>query len=310
MIAALVRIALLLALASASVVSAPRAAAADDQRHILVLGRISDDPKLHYEQLKPLLDYVVPRMADVGIREGRVLMARDAQQMASYLRRGQVDWVTETAGTAMLLQQRGGAQPMLLTERDGVSRYRTLFLVRADSGLNSLDDLRGRSVAFQNNASTSAYFVPTIELLRHGMSLSLLLSPMDKPDGDSVGYVFARSELNIGAWVHKRLVDAGAMSELDWDNPERVPPTFRRDLVVIHRSEPVPRALEMVRGDLDPRVQARLREVLVEASTDPSAREALRYFFRTTRFLPIDADDRRALDRLREGVSQVRAVVE
>ena len=60
---------------------------ADDDR-VLVLGRISDDPKAHYEQLKPLLDYVVPRMADVGIREGRILMARDAQQMASYLRRG------------------------------------------------------------------------------------------------------------------------------------------------------------------------------------------------------------------------------
>ena len=70
-----------------------------DDAHVLVLGRISDDPKAHYEQLKPLLDYVVPRMADVGIREGRILMARDAQQMNSYLRRGRVDWVTETAGT-------------------------------------------------------------------------------------------------------------------------------------------------------------------------------------------------------------------
>ena len=44
---------------------------------VLVLGRISDDPKAHYEQLKPLLDYLVPRMADVGIRRGRILMARD-----------------------------------------------------------------------------------------------------------------------------------------------------------------------------------------------------------------------------------------
>lgn len=288
----------------------PTAAAADDQRHILVLGRISDDPKTHYEQLKPLLDYVVPRMADVGIREGRVLMARDAQQMASYLRRGQVDWVTETAGTAMLLQERGGAQPLLLTERDGVSSYRTVFFVRRDSGLKALEDLRGRSVAFQNNASTSAYFVPAIELLRRQMSLSLLLSPMDKPSGSTVGYVFARSELNIGAWVHKRLVDAGTMSALDWNNPARLPVSYRKDLEIIHTTEPVPRALEMVRGDLDPKVQARLREVLMQAAGDPQAAEALRYFFRTTRFMPIDADTRAVLDRLRSGVAEVRAGVE
>jgi phosphonate transport system substrate-binding protein len=286
------------------------AVAADNPRHILVLGRISDDPKAHYEQLKPLLDYVVPRMADVGIREGRVLMARDAQQMASYLRRGQVDWVTETAGTAMLLEQRGNAQPLLLTERDGVSRYRTVFFVRRDSGLKDLEDLRGRSVAFQNNASTSAYFVPAIELLRRKLSLSLLLSPMDKPSDRMVGYVFARSELNIGAWVHKRLVDAGTMSDIDWNNPARVPPSFRKDLEVIYTSEPVPRALEMVRSDLDPKVQARLREVLIEAAGDPGAREALQYFFRTTRFMPIDDEARRVLDRIRAGVVQVRADVE
>ncbi len=306
----MVRLLALFAALSSLAGAVPSAAAADDSRHILVLGRISDDPKTHYEQLKPLLDYVVPRMADVGIREGRVLMARDAQQMASYLRRGQVDWVTETAGTAMLLQQRGDAQPLLLTERDGVSRYRGVLFVRRDSGLGSLEDLRGRSVAFQNNASTSAYFLPTIELLRRKLSLSLLLSPMDKPSDRTVGYVFARSELNVGAWVHKRLVDAGTMSDIDWANPQRVPPSFRKDLELIHISEPVPRALEMVRGDLDPRVQARLREVLIEAAADPQAREALQYFFRTTRFMPIDDQTLQVLRRLSIGVAQVRADVE
>lgn len=306
----LARLAALLMALSGLTGHVPAAAAADDSRHILVLGRISDDPKTHYEQLKPLLDYVVPRMADVGIREGRVLMARDPQQMASYLRRGQVDWVTETAGTAMLLQERSGAQPMLLTERDGVSSYRTVFFVRRDSGLRTLEDLRGRSVAFQNNASTSAYFVPAIELLRRRMSLSLLLSPMDKPSGGSVGYVFARSELNIGAWVHKRLVDAGTMSDIDWNNAARLPPSYRRDLEVVHITGPVPRALEMVRSDLDPKVQARLRELLIEAASDPRAAEALKYFFRTTRFMPIDQDTRTVLAGLRSGVAQVRADVE
>ena len=99
--------------------ASPPARAADP--HVLVLGRISDDPKAHYEQLKPLLDYIVPRMADVGITEGRILMAGDLQQMTSYLRRGRVDWVTETSANAMRLQERAGATPILLTERDGVS---------------------------------------------------------------------------------------------------------------------------------------------------------------------------------------------
>lgn len=277
---------------------------------VLVLGRISDDPKAHYEQLKPLLDYVVPRMADVGIREGRVLMARDAQQMQSYMRRGRVDWVTETAGTAMVLADRGGAQPLLMTERDGVAGYRTLYFVRADSPVREIDDLRGRSIAFQNRFSTSSYYVPAIELLDRGLRLEVLLSPMDRPAPDSVGYVFGRSELNVSAWVHKGLVDAGAMSNLDWMNPQRVPPSYRRDFRIVRETPEFPRALEMVRGDLEPRVRERLREVLLGAADDPDAREALLRFFKTTRFVPIDAPTTRALDGLRRGVARVSREVE
>ena len=283
-------------------------AASDDQ--VLVLGRISDDPKTHYEQLKPLLDYVVPRMRDVGITEGRILMARDVQQMTSYLRRGRVDWATETAGTAMRLQERARARPLLLTERGGVDRYRGVFFVRRDSGLEKLADLTGRTVAFQNTASTSAYFAPAVELLDAGQRLEILLSPMDRPALDSVGYVFARSEMNVATWVHKGLVDAGVVSNLDWEDIRRMPPAFRGDFRIIHETPDYPRALEMVRGDMDPKVEARLREVLLQAANDPDAREALQLFFRTTRFMPVDSVSQQALDHLRQGVLRVREQVE
>ena len=154
------------------VVMAAAAQAAPDpveSRHVLVLGRISDNPKAHHAQLQPLLDYVVPRMRDVGITEGRILMAPDAQQMASYLRRGRVDWVSETAGTAMLLEQRAQARPLLLTERDGVSHYHSVFFARRDSGLRTLKDLSGHNVAFQRPSSTSAYFVPAANQIPLGL---------------------------------------------------------------------------------------------------------------------------------------------
>jgi phosphonate transport system substrate-binding protein len=293
----------LLVVASAGPVAA-------EPRNVLVLGRISDDPQAHYEQLKPLLDYVVSRMGDVGITEGRVLMARDVQQMQSYLRRGRVDWVTETASGAMLLEKRAGAQPLLLTERDGVSRYHTVYFARRDSGIRALDDLRGHSIAFQNRQSTSAYFVPAAELLAHGMKLEVLLSPRDQPEATSVGYLFARSELNMSSWVHKRLVDAGAMSNIDWNSTRRVPESFKRDFVIIGESAPFPRALEMVRGDLETRVAERLRDVLLEASRDPAAAPALQRFFRTTAFLPVDAETRTELERLHSGVLRVTSEVE
>ena len=288
----------------------PPGALANEDDNVLVLGRISDNPKAHYEQLKPLLDYVVPRMRDVGITEGRILMARDARQMASYLRRGRVDWVTETSGTAMQLQQQAGAVPMLITERNGVDRYRTIFFVRRDSSIDSLEDLPGHSIAFQNNASTSAYFVPATELLERGLPMEILLSPMDRPAPGSVGYLFARSELNISTWVDKHLVDAGVMSDLDWENPRRMPPAYRSAMKIIHETGDYPRAVEMARGDLDERVRERLQQVLAGAADDPAAREPMLRFFKTTRFLPVDEQAGKALESLRMGIGRVGREIE
>lgn len=277
---------------------------------VLVLGRISDDPKSHYEQLKPLLEYVVPRMAGVGIRSGRILMARDFQQMASYMRRGRVDWVTETSGNAVLLEQRANARSMLVSERDGASRYHSLFFVRTDSPISTLKDLSGHSVAFQSPYSTSAYYLPASMLLESGQRMDLLLSPMDRPPADAVGYVFARTELNIATWVHKGLVDAGVLSNLDWISPQSLPPAFAADFRIIAESQDVPRALVLARAGLNQKVEARLREVLMEASNDPDAGEAMRLFLGTSRFLPISSENRQALDHLGAGVARVRREVE
>jgi len=275
-------------------------------QEVLVLGRISDDPRQHYEALRPLLDYVVPRMKDVGIREGRVLMARDAQQMISYLRRHRVDWLTETPAMAVAYRERAGAQILLSTERGGGDSYHSVFFVRRDSGIRTLQDLKGRSIAFQNLYSTSSYVAPAAELLNAGLQLDLLLSPMDRPEPESVGYLFARSEANISTWVHKRLVDAGAFANLDWNDLHRLPESFRDDLAVIHETAPFPRAVEVVRPGLDPRIQARLKQVLLDARDDPQARVALLSFFGTNGFKPLDAGAEASLARLAVGVREVR----
>ena len=293
---------LILLVGFAIVVGLPDRVRAEETSGVLVLGRVSDDPKSQYEQMKVLLDYVVERMADVGIREGRVLMARDAVQMASYLRRDRVDWVSETAAAGMLLQQRAGAETLVLSERNGIRRYHTIYFSRRDSLIKSIDQLRGHRIAFQNRTSTSAYFIPAMELLDLGLPMEVLGSPFDAPVESSVGYVFGRTERNIATWVHKGLVDVGAVSNLDWSNPQHIPEFFKSDLVIIHESEEVPRGVEMVRKDLDARVRARLHDVLLEMGNDPVAIAKLARFQQSLKFFDLDERDRRDLKRLHTGV--------
>lgn len=280
------------------------------ERDVLVLGRISDDPRRHYDQLQPLLDYLVPRMHDVGIRDGRILMARDVQQMQAHLRRGRVDWVTETPAMAVTLVDRANARVLLATERTGVASYRTIFLARRDSNINDLASLAGRAVAFQSVASTSAYTVPAMMLLEAGLRPEVMISPLDTPARDSVGYVFARTEFNITTWVERGIVDAGAVSNLDWDEVLVRSPAMADSMHIIAESGPVPRGLELVREGIEPQVERRLRELLLAASDDPEARPALQAFFDTTRFIEVDAEIDRQLGELRVGMQRIREEME
>jgi phosphonate transport system substrate-binding protein len=185
-----------------------------------------------------------------------------------------------------------------------------VFFVRRDSTIASLRDLRGHSIAFRDSASPSAYFVPAIELLQQGMSLQRLLSPMDRPDGKSVGFVLGGTDLNLVAWVSHGLVDAGAMGQARFDDAAAMPASLRSAFRIIGTSNAYPLALEVSRSDLEPRVRERLRELLIRAAADPDAREALLQFSTTTRFLPIDGADGTTLRNLRTGIARVRAEVE
>ncbi|WP_184408070.1 phosphate/phosphite/phosphonate ABC transporter substrate-binding protein [Xanthomonas sp. 3075] len=286
------------------------ATAAEAPSSVLVLGRISDDPATHYDQLKPLLDYVVPRMREVGIRRGEILMAPDARQMSSYLRRGRVDWVSETTGAAMLLEQRGSARPLVMSERGGVREVNTVFFVRRDSPIQSLRQLRGHTLALQDASSTTGYLMPMLELMRSGISCDVLLSPDDTRVLGSVGYLVVGSTLNIASLVHKRMIDAGAFSNLDWDDERHLPAAFKRDFRIVHRSASLPRAVEMVREGMDPAVERRLRAVLLQAASDPKAAPALKRFFDTTAFHPLDDASRQRLQALSAEVQRVRSRVE
>lgn len=278
-------------------------------REVLVLGRVSDNPRRHAESMLPMLDYVVPRMRSVGIREGRILMARDAHQMQSYLRRQRVDWVSETAGMATEYQRRVGAQLLLLSDRGG-AHYHGVFLTWKGSGITSLELLRGHSIAFQNAYSTSSYVLPAAALLREGIELDVLLSPLDRPAPGRVGYLFSRREENILTWVQKRLVDAGAFSNLDLEFAEQRHPGISADLEIFHRTRDVPRAIEVVAPGLAPAVRERLREVLLAAGDDPAATATLARFFGTRRFLPIDEQSEQELGELRADIELVRERLE
>jgi phosphonate transport system substrate-binding protein len=278
--------------------------------HTLVLGKVSDNPKKHYKNLKPMVDYVVPKMDDLGVTEGKVLMARDNKQIVSYLRQGRLDWITETVFSALIYQEKAGAEFLLRKWKKGHAEYHSILFARKDSDIKSLADLKGKVVAFEDPGSTSAYYIPASILIREGLKLVQLSSPREKPPADMVGYVFSGEEVNTSMWVHKGLVDVGAFANLDWDKNEAVDKTLKKDLQIFFRSKSFPRAVEVVRKDLDPKIKKRLKEVLLAASDKPEGKKALKAYQKTKKFDEFNKKSMAGIEEAKELMKIVKAELE
>ena len=265
----------------------------------LVIGRVSNNPAKNYAELKPLVDYVAAHMKDLGVTEGAVLLAKNKEEMTKLFLEGKVDWATKGIFQALYYVQASNAEMLLRSWREGVPSYYTVIFARKDHGIRSLNDLKGKKIAFQDRGSTSAYFVPLAMFKQAGFELTELDSPRSKVPPGQVGFAFAREELNIATWVHQRIADAGAFHNQDWDNPEHNPEAMKQDMTIIQKSKPLPRMIEVVRKDLEPNIKMRLKEILLKVHEDPKAKQALKSYSSTTKFDDIEGEANAGVEEAR-----------
>jgi phosphonate transport system substrate-binding protein len=77
-----------------------------------------------------------------------------------------------SAYAATWLDTNGAVQPILTLEQvDGSVAYTSILVVRADSGLTNLAEMRGKSLAWADPNSTSGYLIPRFELRREGIGV-------------------------------------------------------------------------------------------------------------------------------------------
>ncbi len=261
-----------------------------NRKNRLVIGRVSDNPKKHYKRVKAIVDYAATKLKDFGITEGAVLLCKNNEEVIKYLNEGKIDWVTETPFSAIIYANNCDVEIALRRWKKGVAEYKCVFFAQNESKIKSLDDLKGKKIAFEDQGSTSAYFWPKLILMETGFDLIELHSPKQAFSNDKTGYLFAGGELNISAWVYKGLADAGAFSNLDWDDIDDTPYAYKENLKLIYQSKPFPRAVELFSNRMKPELKNRIKEILLNAHNDPEAKEALTIYSKTTKFDKITED--------------------
>ena len=278
---------------------APASRILGHKKGVIVVGRVSEDPKKHFPRLEKMANYLAGRLAPLGISKGAAFVAQSNQDIIEALRNGAVDLVSETAFSAVRFSRETGAEIILREWKGGKAEYRTLFIARTDSGIETLADLRGKTIAFEDRGSTSAFLLPLAILRREGQTDVELPSPRDKPPTGKIGYAFARGEVNILAWVVTGLTNAGTLSSHDWEDLARTPTALKGGLRVFHATQPIIRSLLVARKGLDGELKARIEKVLLAMHMDPTGREVLKAYNRVARYDRIVGEAARSLEEVR-----------
>ena len=103
------------------------------------------------------------------------------------------------------VRSNGKTLPLVQREEDAV--FKSVFITSKDSGINKLDDLKGKTLSFGSQSSTSGHLMPR----------SYLLAAKIDPDKDLKRISFSGAHDATIAAVASGKVDAGALNVSVWN---------------------------------------------------------------------------------------------
>ncbi|MDA0978470.1 MAG: PhnD/SsuA/transferrin family substrate-binding protein, partial [Proteobacteria bacterium] len=218
-----------------------------------------DTPTSRVSKIRPLADHIAKGLNWEPSRV-RIFIARSIEAVADMMLNEQADLLVDSTYPTLLVQQRARSHIILQSPVDGQRTYSSLIVVPANEQLRTLDDLRGRMIALQEEYSTSGYLVPAALLTEAGFRLQRVLTPDDVAE-DAIGFQFSGDEENTLAMLRDGLVVAGAISSQDY---EQLPAEVQNEFRVIARSRAVPRKLASIRDGFDAKLLDRLTRILID----------------------------------------------
>jgi phosphonate transport system substrate-binding protein len=274
-------VALIVGLAGAASVAAQVREGAEGKT--LSLGLVSETHREEIQKhFQDFVRYVTRKLSSGSAIEGRVVIASTHFELAKLLEQRKVDFYMESAYPTYVINFVHGAGKLLLRRwKGGLADYYSVIFTRSDSAIKRVEDLKGKTIVFEDAGSTSGYLLPKLFLQKRGLKLTEKGRFSPDSVATDVGYVFARSQEKLVDAVLGKQAAAGAFSN---DDLSALDEKKKLDIGVLAQTDRLPRHLLSVRGDLAPALVGRLESILLAMHDDAEGQKILRKTDGTTKF--------------------------
>lgn len=186
------------------------------------------------------------------------------------MRNGDADISFMGALPFVLAEAEIGAEPLLSEIYRGAPTYRGRIFVRRDSGIATLADLRGKTIAFADPISESGYLFPLDTFVQEG----LFAEPSEAEDFFGRIY-FAGGYQQAMQAMAEGLVDAAGVSQFA---DLLLTPEQQQAVIWIAETDLIPSHLVIARPGLDPALKDRFVAAML-ALNEPENRALLAYVY-------------------------------
>ncbi|GAB4490561.1 MAG: hypothetical protein OHK006_23550 [Thermodesulfovibrionales bacterium] len=214
----------------------------DADTGLLRLGVVPiETPAVMFKRFSPLAEYLSKQLN----RRVDLKVAVDFQGAVRDIGQGVTQVCFMTPSTYIEANAKFGVQTLVKALRDGKPYQHSVIVTRADSGIQQIEDLKGKSFAFGDPHSTSSHIVPRAMLHNAGIEVSDLLYYNYLGHHDDVARAVLNGDFDAGG-----IMEATAQKFTDLG------------LRVLKASEDVPEFNFCVNPALDPKTAEALKAAL------------------------------------------------
>jgi phosphonate transport system substrate-binding protein len=218
------------------------------------------------DRYEPLANYISKKL---GIKIRLKVLPRYGNIIDNFVSEG-MDGAFFGSFTYALAHARLGVEVLARpVDTEGRSTYHGLILVRKDSLIRTIDDMRGKRFAFVDKATTAGYLLPLAYFKKYGIA-------------DYRSYLkevyFAGTHEGVIDDVLNKKADIGAAKNTVFDKLAAADERIKKDLLVLDQSPEVPENGLAVRKGLDDPLKKMLKEVLLNMQNDPEGKNVLNKF--------------------------------
>lgn len=206
----------------------------------------------------------------------KVSVSTDYNTIIEAMQSKKVDVGFLPPNTYVQAKEMGAAEVILQAQRFGVNEadgtpttdlvdfYKAMIIVKADSGIKTLEDLKGKRIAWQSVTSSAGYVYPAVELKKAGID----------PNTDVEGVELKGHDKGVLAVLNGD-ADAAAVFQDARNIVKKDFPDVFNQIVPLHFTVPIPNDTISVRSDMNKEWMTKIQDAFISLGTNEDSRKII-----------------------------------